>query len=331
MNFLLVFFAVFWSAGWLTADGVFFRFISKQVASLHYPAVEGTVTHSEARIINSRHGGWHCSAVMKYRYKVGRWDYTGSTVKYSVFPDSRQTVEDFVRTHPVGSSIQVFYDPQSPPDSLLLPGINGADFLRVLLLTPFNMMMLGMWVGLGGGLKKRIGRQAAIGGRRIFAEGTITRVRLITDGAAMYGLVTPGGLAIVSMFMLGFSTHMQPSVGLAVTFIVAGHLAGLGVYLWQWWKIRAGGDDLEINETHRTLLLPPMLGRSQRLLVCMEAIENVIIDQRILQNQRRNGVGFIPTLRMRSPDRNAYQLGEWINNEGQAAEFASWLRPKLGL
>src|SRR5208282_229284 len=114
---------------------------------------------------------------------------------------------------------------------------------------------------------------------KVITDGMFTRVRLPQFSAVGWGLVTTGGLGFVFTFIVAFSTMMQPSVGLVLAVIVVIYLAGVGVYLWQRQKISSGIDDLILNEAARTLDLPQMFDRKQRVTVGIADIQNLSVEQ----------------------------------------------------
>ena len=278
---------------------------------VHYPSAAGAVTHSEVTTHHSSKHGTSYQASISYRFEVGAKQFTGERLRFTPASSDSTSACSLVSAHPVGSTVQVFYNPNDPMESLLLPGVNGSDFLAVLFLTPFNAIMLGLWIWTGGWLRERLFRPLA-GGVKIIADGMSTRVRLPQFGAVGWGLVTAGGLGFVSMFIVGFSTKMQPSIGLALAVLAAVYLAGVGVAFWQWRKISSGIDDLVINEAARTLVLPQTLGRQQPLSVGIADIESLTVETiEHISNKGSRSYTYAPTLRLRGAQPGDQKLADW--------------------
>ena len=230
----------------------------------------------------------------------------------------------------MGAMVQVFYNPENPRDSLLFPGIEGSDLLLVLFLTPFNAVMLAFWMGIGGWLRQRLLKPAA-GGVRIVASGAVTRVRLPKSRPLVWALGTTGGLGFVSVFIVGFSSQMQPSIGFVLPAIAIVYFVGAGVYLWHWRKIHSGIYDLVINQSTRTLELPQTYGRNHRLTVNITDIESFIVEE-LAHTGSKGGTSYTyaPTLFLRRPNRAEQKLADWYDKV-RADCFADWFRKQLGL
>jgi len=326
----LVFFTLFWSAGVLFFDGVIAEGFFKQFKSRHYPAAAGQVAHSEVKSHRGSKGGTSYEAIINYRFEAGGRTFTGARLRYNSNFSDLASAASLVALHPAGGTVQVFYNPDNPQDSLLSPGLDGSDFMLVLFLTPFNAIMLGFWIWLGGWLRERLFRPVA-GGMKIIADGMSTRVRLPQFGAAGWGLVTMGGLGFVSIFIVGFSTKMQPSVGLILTVIGVVYLAGAGVYLWKRREIRAGLDDLVINPAAGTLDLPETFGRKQRVTASLADIESLTVEK-IAHTSSKGGTSYTyaPTVCLRGMEAGEQKLADW-SDKVKADDFAEWLRKQLGL
>jgi len=327
----MVFFTLFWSAGVLFFDGLMAHGIFKQLESRHYLVAAGKVTHSEVKSHHGSKGGTTYEAVINYRFEVGGQMFTGARLRYSAGSSSDSTAaRNLVDAHPEGAKVQVFYNTDNPEDSLLLPGISGVDFMPVLFLTPFNAIMLGFWIWIGGWLRERLFRPVA-GGMKIITDGIFTRVRLPQFSAVGWGLVTTGGLGFIFMFIVAFSTKMQPSVGLVLAVIVVIYLAGVGVYLWQRQKISSGIDDLILNEAARTLDLPQMFERKQRVTVGIADIESLTVEK-IEHCSSKGAISYTyaTTLRLRGTEPGEQKLADW-SDKVKADDFAEWLRKQLGL
>src|SRR6516162_8733152 len=186
----LIFFALFWSVIVLGFDGVMTYTTYQQYESGSFPSVTGTVTRSQ---VEQRTGS------------------KGRTYYYAI-----------VNAHPFNSPVQVYYNPKDPNESLLYPGIAGSDMFGALFLTPFNMVLIGLWMGVYAWLRERLFKPVA-GGVKIIADGMTTRVRLPTVGAIWWGLGTTGLLGFAAVFAVGFGAGFQPSMATVL-------LAVCGIY-----------------------------------------------------------------------------------------------------
>jgi hypothetical protein len=318
---LSIIFVLVWSAFFLCFDGMMAHGIFIQFNSRHYPSATATVTHLEK-------GGPGSQPRISYRFEVGGLTFASQEQRFANSPNSDQA--DSLAAHAVGSTIQVYYNPKDPRQSLLFPGVSGADFLTVLLLTPFNACSIGIWMWIGGQLRVRLFRPPA-GGVRILADSVSTRARLPQYGAAGWGLQVAGGLGLVSAFIIGFCVKTEPSVGMVLTLIAAVYLAGVGAWLWRRRKIDSGIEDLVITQAGRTLELPRTFGRQKRLSVGVADIEGLTVKE-VVHFGFKGGRSYTyePTLHLRGAQAGEQKLAVW-SDKVKADDFADWLRLQLAI
>ncbi len=323
-------FALVWSIMTLAIDGSTARNSFQQYQSCHYAVTTGKITRSEVKSHSGRKGGTTYEAVINYSFKLGGQTYAGQRLRYNKgMQTGSSSASDIVAEHPMGAMVPVYYNPENPQDSLLFPGIDGSDFFLLLFLTPFNAVMLGFWIWIGGWLRQRLFRPAA-GGVKIIASGMRTRVRLPQYRAAAWGLATTGGLGFISVFIVGFSSKTQPSLGFVLTAIGIVYLTGVGVYLWHWQKIHSGIDDLVINQAARTLDLPQTYGRKQLLTVNIADIKSLTVEKLVHRNSKGGtSYTYAPTLHVRGHNPGDQKLADW-SGQVRANDFTDWLRKQLG-
>jgi len=326
--FLLIF-ALFWSAIVLTFNGVMGHGIYKQIESTHYPSVTGGITHSELTSHRTSKGGISYNAVIAYTYVVGDQKYSGDRVRFGIKISSYATASQQVNAYPLGSAVPVFYNPANPTESLLSPGVTGEDFMGLLFMTPFNMVMFGLWLWLGGWVREHWFRPPA-GGVRIISDGMVTRIRLPKFPALGWGLAATGGLGFIAIFIVGFSTNMTPAIPVVLATFAAVYGTGFGVYWWQRQKINSGIDDLLINEVSRSLELPLTYGRKTRITARVADIKSLFVEK-IEHRGNKGGTSYTyaPTLHLAGTEPATQKLADWTD-ELKANEFTEWLRQKLG-
>ena len=324
----LTIFALIWSGMVLSFDGFMGHGFYKQLESAHYPSATATITHSEVKSHPTSKGGTSYNAVIEYTFTVGDQKFAGDRIRYGLHSSSYASASQSVGAYPVGSTGPVFYNPANPAESLLSPGVTGEDFMGPLFLTPFNMVMFGLWIWVGGWLREHWFRPVA-GGVKIITDGMVTRIRLPQFAAVGWGLAATGGLGFVSIFIVGFSTNMAPAMPVALLTIATVYGAGLAVYWWQRNKINSGIDDLLINESARSLELPLTFGRKERIIVDVAAIQSLSVEK-IEHRSSKGGVSYTyqPTLCFRETDAPIQKLADW-SDEMKANAFADWLRQKL--
>lgn len=119
-------------AGALFAVAALLAFISHRrksriAASAHWPAVKGTVLSNEVTVVGAgvRPGevAPTYSISLRYRYAVNGTTYESNRVGWGTKSADRKPdiPEAFVRDHPAGRSIHVFYDPADPGMAMIDP------------------------------------------------------------------------------------------------------------------------------------------------------------------------------------------------------------------
>ena len=302
-------------------DGAWGWGFIKQAGSLRYAMATGKVTLSRPENIKQE------GEAVQYSFEVGGRTFIGTRVRYA--HSDWEVEKSAMLANPIGAAVPVFYDPENPQNSLLMPGLRGKDTVLVLFVTPFNLVMLGLWIWVAGWLRERLFHPVA-GGVKIIADGSATRVRLPHYQPVVWGLATSTALGFVSLVAMAVGTNFKPSLGLGLADIGLIYLAGIGVFLWRWWRMRSGVDDLVLHETNRTLELPPTFGRKQRATVNFADIKSFTVEE-VEHRNKNGGVSYTyePTLYLRGPEAGTQTLADW-SDEVKAEDFAKWLRHRLG-
>jgi Protein of unknown function (DUF3592) len=318
--------AVLFFDGWIANE------LQKQFTSCRYPSVTGRITDSEIRSHHSSRHGTSYSAYVSYTYQVGRQMMFGQRVRYtSFFSSSHASAKGIVDDYPVGSAQTIFYNPLNSSDSLLGAGIIGPDFVGLLFLTPFNMLMIGLWASLIDWLRERWFKPLA-GGVKIIADGLLTRIRLPQTVALRWGLGTTGILALVSSFIMNsLMQASDESLGLAWSAIGISYLAGIVVYGFLRMKAESGRYDLIIDEPGRKLSLPPTYDRGERLMVDATTVNKIRVET-VEHRGNRGGIRYTyaPTLSASLTGIGDQKLADWPDKL-KAEDFSRWLAEKLGV
>jgi hypothetical protein len=325
----LFIFTLFWSGLVLMFDVGMAHSLYRQYESRNYPSVTGTITRSEVVSHHSSKDGTSYNAVIEYQFEAGGRKLVGNKIRLGTTASSHANAVAAVNARPVGSTVPVFYNPTNPQESLLSPGIEGLDFMFLLFLTPFNMVMFGFWIWIGGWLREHFFRPVA-GGVKIIADGMTTRIRLPQVPAIVWGIGATGGLGFISIFAVGLGAGMEPSIPLILSATAAVYGTGLAVYLWQWRKINSGIDDLIVNGPSQTLELPLTFDRKERVTVNVANIKSLFVDK-IEHRGSKGGISYTyaPTLYLPGAEPATQKLADW-SDKLKADEFAEWLRKQIG-
>lgn len=323
-SFLLLIFALFWATIIGVFDVTVGRDVVNAVRSEGFSTTTGTVISAEVTEHRGDEGPRY-SADIRYRYNVLGFERTGETYRFGAYqPSGSRTAHDVVAAHRVGEPVTVYYDPDDTTLSVLKPGLDGSSLFMLLFLTPFNVVMIGLWWIVGPQFW-HWWHGTMPPAAPWFRQGSATHVRLPYLPAVGAGLVTAGFCAFVSTFIVGFSTSFEPSVDLMLTTLAIVLALAIAAGINTWVKERQGAFDVVIRD--RFVELPAMYGRTQRCTLDRAAISGVAIEKTEYEDSERS-----TTYDVRFERRGGGHetIVTWY--DGPSAErFAGWLREKLGL
>jgi hypothetical protein len=95
---------------------------SRIAASATWPSVSGTILSNEVKVVGKSNAPTYSTDV-RYRYLIGDENYESSRIGWGIksADRDRDIPEAFVRDHPAGHAIAVFYDPADPATAMIDP------------------------------------------------------------------------------------------------------------------------------------------------------------------------------------------------------------------
>jgi hypothetical protein len=332
----MVFFGLAWSAFTLFFDCLMIVPAVCQAFALQFSSTEGTIITSavtEHRNTPGQKASRTTYGVkVSYSYSVGDQDYTGDRYQYDTWSSSDSWASRVVNALPPGTKVRVHYDPANPRNSLLKPGIAGSHLFQLLFLTPFNALMIGLWLGVGSALRRKWFKPPA-GGVKLKTGLRQTRARLTSFSALGTGLATVGLLAFAGTFIVGFGpggTHPPLRTVVVVWSVILA--SGVLAAAWHWAIIRSGKYDLILDELNGSLQLPLTHGRQTRQTVTMAQVRGVYVatieERRSDSDGESSTTTYVPTLRIGGAKKKDEPLVEW-HDADKAQAFVEWLREKL--
>jgi len=325
----LLFFALFWSGLTLAFDIFIGRSAFQQIQALGYSTAAGSVTHSEVETVDGDDGPTYRPNI-KYKYSVVGKEHLGDRYRYGQWSSGGRSAHRIVASHPVGSHVEVYYAPADPSDAVLTVGVEGMDLFLAMFMLPFNLVMLGFWIALGGEVRQRFFSPSA-GGARVSDDGRCVRVRLSLWNPFFSGAIAAGGLAFAGTFVIGFGFGADPS--LPVMLVAWGVILGGGaaVCLYGYWRRAEGGSDLILDEFRQCMTLPPTLGREEEVIVPFEKVVAIEVETAEKRGSRGNvSHSYLPTVVFTDDkgSRRREPIVDWPF-EARAQGLASWLRERL--
>jgi hypothetical protein len=120
-------------------------------ASVSWQTCEGTITYSDVKHNRGgggggrRGGGSTWGASIRYDYTVDGKKHTGERYCFGDYSSSNSSrARQIVREHPVGAVVKVYYSPDSPEKSVLMPDANWMVYLLIGMGTAFFLGGVGV-------------------------------------------------------------------------------------------------------------------------------------------------------------------------------------------
>ena len=318
---------VCWTGLILAGTYVLVETTSRQYLAKKFPTTKGRIIRSEigeGRMI--RRG-----IEIEYTYAVNGVKYHGYRYRYD---DHNVTMEwqSTAVVYPRWSSQKVYYNPQNPADSLLMPGIDGSDLLLLLFALPLNVLTATLWRAMITQLQDHL-RVPPAGGVRIFKHQGETRVPLGDTTAIQEGLYVMSAAAFIAAFPIVMVGGFEPSMRLMKATWIG--LLGLGgaFFLWRLVRNRSGVYDLRIGQNSQTVILPQTAGRPRPVSVARSEISGVSLQRRVSKSPSGTHFSFLPALHHNGSetDSQPLKLVSWGWSEEKARAFSQWLSQELGV
>jgi len=237
----------------------------RQYQAQSFPKTEGQVLSvgKISQAVSKRDVYYH--PAFSYKYEVDGKSYKGVRYRFDGFLFDYKPVNQVVMAHPVGSTVEVYYNPADPADAVLSPLVDVQDASQMLLALPFLYVCLFFLLKIGREINWPGRVKPVAGGVKIITEGLTTRVRLPCFQPGSLGLSAACILSIIAGFVIPFTCAAFPvPAGLVALIITTG--AGALVYFRQYRRIVSGIQDLVIDESARTVELPLTDKRRERRL-----------------------------------------------------------------
>ena len=309
-------FGLIWMLGVAAFDKMAFGGIYQQARSSHYLSAQASVI--EARVVEKKgDDSTSYEPYLQYRFSAGGHTFTNDRYRYGMHESSRRQAKAFVKAHPVGSQLEIWYSPEDPEESVIDNQLAGRDGFLVMFLMPFNTIGLGLLFG------PLLMRRSGPGGVPVVREGMGWRVRLKYTHPLVAGIVALGALSFIGVFLVGFSSSMNPSLETM-------RLTGMAIAGLSGWAAlnaaqsnRIGASDLRI-EPGRV----EYSHESQRESRPISEIAAVDV-KKIEKHDSDGDVTCTYEVELRLQTGESHGLHVW-SGEPQARAFADWLSHALG-
>jgi len=115
---------------------------TKGLSTLGWPETQGKVITCYVKRVPSSKGPSKFQPVISYSYEINSVEYVSDRYSSTMARGSSLWASEVISQHPVNSSIQVFYNPKNPKDSVLNPGLQSDDNWMTILSSFFFVVVL---------------------------------------------------------------------------------------------------------------------------------------------------------------------------------------------
>ncbi|XXF79406.1 DUF3592 domain-containing protein [Myxococcaceae bacterium GXIMD 01537] len=315
-----------WSLLVLLVDVMALRSVVQQVRTLGYVPAAGTITLSDTKISRGSKGSTSIDFVVGYSYAVEGREYEGTRFRYPRWSYTGSRAEGLTQRYPVGAAVQVHHPPGRPEEAVLEAGVRGGDLFVFTILLPFNL------VSLWGVYAWRRGARLARSPEAFSREGRL-HVTLAAGSPFLYGAFTSGLCAFFTYAIAGNVWSLDPPLGVTFALFAGVLLVGLAAGWARRARLGTGRYDLVLDPQARTLSLPPVDGRKERVDVPWAHIQAIKVRTQTFVHGGRRGntrTSHCPTLEVATPQGTFREetLVDW-GDEERAQALVEWLRAEV--
>jgi hypothetical protein len=217
-------FVFFWSFLTLIFDAVISVGAVLGLLALTFQPAPGTITRSDILVKHDSDGDT-AQPIVEYDYAVAGVPYHGERHSFTTFSGPVPMARMIADQYRAGDPVTVYYWQAAPAWCVLYRGLTPLDQALLLFIAPFNVVMIGGWLGYWAAWRgKAIGRPVL--GLKVYEDGARTTVRFdrISPMAAALVAVLASAfpLTFVCAFGMAFTRWMWlPSVSWGVVIVVA--------------------------------------------------------------------------------------------------------------
>ena len=269
-------FVALWSFITLIFDGIILFGGYRQMVAESYPLTTGSITHSEVTV---HHGDDSTTfgVDVKYTFEVAGKKYEGNQYRYGQWSSSDNSARRIVDSLPVGTEVDVHYNPSDPSDAVLAVGIQSSDLFMMLFLMPFNMVMLGGWCVMAAFKFPAVAERFT--GKPRVVQRNFTRRLILEPAPRLASAAFVMGLSsFISIFIVAIPFGFSPPMVVIKT--VWGIVLGLGAAsLMRRPKFPIRGKKLVLDDVENTLSIGENAKNQTAKVLDLACLIDVVADE----------------------------------------------------
>ncbi|WP_164007327.1 DUF3592 domain-containing protein [Pyxidicoccus trucidator] len=319
-----LFFVLLWSVVALGADAFVLLSIARGLRTATWPEAPGTILDSSVKAHRGSKGTTYRLSV-RYSYSVDGQSYEGTRHRHAIWSTTNSKVIGAqLQRYPAGAQVTVSHSPDAT-DSVLEPGASGVDIFLLLILFPFNVVLLAT---TRAALRSTRPEEVAVAA--VQRSGRL-HVVLNDTPPKLAGAYGAGGAAIAAVFGVGIPVGFDPRLSVALFSWAAVAAAGMAAAGWMRARVDSGHYDLVLSPRARRLSLPASSGRKERLDVQWDEVQAITVVPHEETTSRGVRTTYRPTLVLTGEVQPRQVVVFDEPDEGRAEALAAWLRAQLKL
>ena len=326
---IILLFGLFWCSIVTVFDVLIIGPFIKQVRSTSFQSAPARIV--KATEISSYTSGKNrrrtYGVEFQYEYTVNGTNFPGRLYTFDTSKSTdRQWVEDALREFPAGSERVAYYDPHNPAVAVLKPGISGADITRLMFITPFNLICLGLLIYPLSSWRRN--RSGTIAPRIADPRRSREAYSMRTAGPVLtfFGLLLI--TTFIGIFIVVIPSGFHPKMSYILTVwgsgIAFSLYSAVNVYL----KTKAGKYDLVIDHDSKCITVPPMHKRKEAQIIPMTDIQSIDTEEIEIGRSRNGTQNRRWQINLHTRDNQKIHLNTKYT-ESEATDLASTLSSKI--
>ena len=177
----------------------------RQYQAQSFPTTEGQVLSARMVSHKGSKGAVSYYPAFLYTYNVNGQCYEERRYRYDGYTLCYDEANSIVTSHPAGSTIEVYYNPDDPADAVLSPAVVSQDVWFLFLPSPFGYIFLYCLLNAWKAIVWPGRVKPVAGGVKIMTDMLTTRVRLPRYLPIDLGLITAGILSFSAGIVILFA------------------------------------------------------------------------------------------------------------------------------
>ena len=105
-----------------------------------WPTTTGIVNSAEVKKVASK-GSSQYAPIIAYSFQIDNEEYTSEKYSSTTARGASQWAKDIVDQYPANSEVNVFYNPENPKQSVLVPGLQSDNYWMTILSLVFSVVV----------------------------------------------------------------------------------------------------------------------------------------------------------------------------------------------